>query len=157
MSIQNPVETLIGAGVLGVAIFFAVYTAQSTGGATPAGSYELTASFRSANGVSPGTDVRIAGVKVGSVSTVELNRDTFDAEVTMLLNDDVELADDTLAKIDSESLLGGSYIALDPGVSPDLLEPGDAIDLTQGSLSILDLINKFTSSGGDSGSSGDGA
>ncbi|MEL6980679.1 MAG: MlaD family protein, partial [Pseudomonadota bacterium] len=111
--IENPIETLVGAGVLAAAAAFALFAASSSG-ATIGESYRINAVFDSATGVSVGTDVRIAGVKVGRVAAIELDTQTYRAKTVLALRDGVELPIDSLAKIDSEGLLGGSFIALEP-------------------------------------------
>lgn len=144
-AIENPVETVIGAAVLAVAIGFGVYASQFSNAFSSGGDrYPVEASFRAAVGVSPGTDVMIAGVKVGNVTDLRLNQDTARAQVTMAIDNGVELTTDTFAKIDSEGLLGGAYIALEPGSEEVLIEPGGRILNTQGSISLFDLVSKFT-------------
>ena len=107
------------------------------------GGYPLVAKFRKAEGIDVGGDVRIAGVKVGSVSNMELDLKTYFATVTFAIDDEVKVPDDSLAKITSASLLGDSYIAIDPGGSDLMLEPGEELAYTQGSISLTDLIVKF--------------
>jgi phospholipid/cholesterol/gamma-HCH transport system substrate-binding protein len=101
------------------------------------------AKFRKAEGVSVGGDVRIAGVKVGSITGMALDPKTYQARVTMSVNMDVRLPDDSLAKITSSSLLGDSYIAIDPGGSDLMLEAGDELTYTQSSVSFGDMLGKF--------------
>lgn len=148
MKLENPVETLVGAVVLAIAIGFAVYASQQTGGSVASGSYPVIAKFSNATGVSPGTDVRVAGVKVGSVVSTTLDETTFEAAVTMAVNSDLQLAEDTIAKIDAEGLLGGSYVALEPGIEDAMLKPGDEILFTQGAISLTGLISRVISGGG---------
>lgn len=146
--IENPVEVLIGAIVIAVAAGFAFYANQQTGGGAPSGSYNLVASFSSASGLAPGTDVRVAGVKVGSVAGLELDPKTYQARVTLSIRDGVELPDDSLAKVDSESLLGGTFIALEPGAGIDMLEAGDEFEFTQGAITLSGLIARVLTGGG---------
>lgn len=144
---EQPVETLIGAAVLAVGIGFAIYASESSGTTSiRTGSYPLQASFTSASGIGPGTDVRIAGVKVGSVSTLTLDPESYRARVTMQIRSDVALDDGASAKIDTEGLLGGAFIAIEPGAGLDPLAAGDEILITQGSISLGDILSKaFTS------------
>lgn len=148
--IENPIETMIGAAVLLAAAGFAFFAASSGGVGVSSGGYAVKAMFQSASGVNVGTDVRIAGVKVGRVTDISLDPKSYRAEALLTIENDVELPVDTLAKIDSEGILGGSFIALEPGAEEQMLAAGDAIELTQGAVSLLDLISKFgASSGGD--------
>lgn len=151
MKLENPIETLVGAGVIGVAAAFAIYAGGGERISQAAKSdYELIAKFRSANGLSPGTDVRIAGVKVGRVSALDLDPETFQAKVTLMIRNDIELSDETIAKVDSEGILGGSYVAIEPIPGFEALGPGDEIVNTQGSVSLLDLLAQFAGGGGAS-------
>ncbi len=138
---NNIVETLIGAVVLTVAGGFLYYASQSAdlGGSR---SYPLTAQFFKADGIGTGGDVRVSGVKVGTVDSVELDSTTFQAKLTMAMRSDVKLPSDSSAKIASDGLLGGSYVSIEPGGSEYFLESGEAIEHTQGSVSLLDLIGK---------------
>ena len=148
MSEHTTAEVLTGAGVLAVAAGFLIYMSQVGGvGLAPSGMSTYTASFRSAEGVGIGTDVRIAGVKVGSVLDMELDTTTFRAETVMSVAEGVSLPDDTAVVIASEGLLGGSYVELLSGGSVFNLEPGSEIEDTQSSVSIVELLLKFVSGG----------
>ena len=105
--------------------------------------YTLVASFRSAEGVSVGTDVRLAGVKIGSITGLTLNPQTFRADATLAIRSGVELPDDSSVLIASEGLLGGNYIELRPGGSTENLPAGAEIEDTQGSVSLIGLLMKF--------------
>ncbi len=105
--------------------------------------YELVAKFRKAEGVDVGGDVRIAGIKVGSISAMTLDTKTYFATVTFVIDNGVAVPEDSLAKITSSSLLGDSFIAIDPGASDLMLEPGEELTFTQSSISVGDLIGKF--------------
>ena len=90
-----------------------------------------------------GTDVRLAGVKVGSVTGLELDPVTFRARADLTVRDTIELPDDTAVVISSEGLLGGSFVELLPGGSPFNLEPGDEILDTQSAVSLVQLLLRF--------------
>ena len=140
---SNAAETLIGAVVLTAAAGFLVYAANTVDVGAGGSGYELVAKFRKAEGVDVGGDVRIAGIKVGSISAMTLDTKTYFATVTIVIDDDVAVPEDSLAKITSASLLGDSYIAIDPGGSDLMLEPGEEMAFTQSSISVGDLIGKF--------------
>ena len=141
-------ETLLGAAVLAAAAGFIVYASQTTGMSGGGdGRYELRANFISAEGVGVGTDVRMAGVKVGSVSRMALNPDTYMAEVTLTLRDDLRIPEDSDVKIATEGLLGGGYVELTPGGSEFMLEEGDEILMTQSAISFLNLMMRFATGG----------
>ena len=149
---ENTTEVLVGGIVLAAAIFFGVYGAQVAGLAERGGeSYALTASFRSVEGVNVGTDVRLAGVKVGTVTGVTLNPETYRADTTVTLREGTQVPDDSAIVISSEGLLGGNFVEIVPGGSPFYYAPGDEILDTQGSVSLISLLLKFVTSGGDEG------
>lgn len=138
-------EVLVGAAVMAVAVGFFFYASNSTGGDRSGGAYALSASFRSADGISVGSEVRLAGVQVGTVTAMALNPQTFRAETTFTIRDDVELPDDSAIAISSEGLLGGNFVEIIPGGSPFTYAPGDQIMDTQGSVSLITLLMRFVS------------
>lgn len=145
-------EVLAGGAVLALAAAFFFYAAQGTGlGEAPGGNYELTASFRSAEGVRVGSDVRLAGVKIGTVTALTLNPQTFRADLRISLSGDVVLPDDSAIAVASEGLLGGTFIDIIPGGSPFNLEPGGEIEDTQSAVSLTTLLTRFVTGGGEGG------
>ena len=138
-------EFITGTCVLILAVGFAVIGFQRGGWEISTESYVLNASFRSVEGVTVGTDVRLAGVKVGKVSDISLNPTSFRADMEISLDFGVELPDDTAIVIASEGLLGGNFVELQPGGSPFNYAAGDTIMDTQGSVSFLNLLMKFAS------------
>jgi phospholipid/cholesterol/gamma-HCH transport system substrate-binding protein len=157
-------ETLTGALVLVVAVSFLAY-AVAHSGRTAGSGYPLQARFDHIDGLAVGADVRIAGVKVGTVTSERIDPKTFVAVVAMSINDELQLPKDSAASIVSESLLGGKYISLSPGGDDADLKPGQAITITQSSVSLEELLGKFifsvtslnSSKSGQSGSSQSGS
>jgi phospholipid/cholesterol/gamma-HCH transport system substrate-binding protein len=145
-------EIATGAAVLAVAIGFVVYAAQGAGLGRQPDSYPLTASFRSIEGISVGSDVRLAGVKVGTITDMRLNPETFFADAQIMVRNDVLLPTDSTILISSEGLLGGNFVELLPGGALETLEPGDEIEDTQGAVSLITLLMKFV--GGGEGEAG---
>lgn len=146
---QDRLEVFAGAVVLAVGIGFAAYAAKDTGLSGDAGTYTLVASFRSADGISVGSDVRMAGVAVGKITALNLNPQTFFADAVVQIDSSVQLPDDSAILISSEGLLGGNFVELVPGGMPDLLAPGDEIEDTQGAVSLVSLLMKFVSGKAD--------
>ena len=144
---ENRLEIAVGGVVLALAVGFAVFLAQSTGLSGSSSSYPISASFRSAEGISVGTDIRLAGVKIGTISDLKLNSETYRAESILSVKNDVRIPVDSALAVASEGLLGGSFIEVIPGASLDYLEAGDEIIDTQGSVSLIQLLLKFVSSG----------
>ncbi len=142
-------ETLVGAAVLAAAVGFVAFAAQFTEFTATSSDVSLTASFRSIEGVSVGTDVRMVGVKIGTVSDVTLDTDTYRATAVLTLDSDVPVPDDSAAIVSSEGLLGGSFVEILPGASIDYYADGDQILDTQGSVSLIDLLLKFIAGGSE--------
>lgn len=149
MASHSTTEVALGGIVLAAAVAFAVYASQAAGLATSSTGYPLTASFRSIEGVTVGTDVRLAGVKIGAVTDVDLNSETFRADTTISIVNGVEIPDDSAIVVSSEGLLGGNFIEIMPGGSPFYFAAGDEILDTQSSVSLITLLLRFVSGDGD--------
>ncbi len=148
---ENLTETLIGALVLALAGAFFLFAASSTGnGFGGQESYVLRARFDSIEGVGVGTDVRLAGVKIGRVAAVGLDRETYLAETTLAIDRSVAIPADSSAVIASEGLLGDNFVQIVPGGDDRMLKPGEEIEDTQGAVSIINLMLKFASGNGGS-------
>lgn len=144
---ENTTEIVTGGIVVAVAAGFLIYASQFGGfGGAGGGDAVYSASFRSAEGVGVGTDVRLAGVKVGTVLSLDLDPATFRADASFTIDDAVVLPEDTAAVISSEGLLGGSFVEILPGGSAFNLEPGSEIEDTQGAVSIVQLLLRFVTS-----------
>ncbi len=142
-------EIATGGVVLAAAVGFFLY-ASGPSGQNGAGSYDLMAHFRSAEGIGVGTEVRLGGVAIGTVTAMELNPDTFLAETTLSVSDTIVLPDDSAIAIASEGLLGGSFVEVIPGGSPFNLEEGGEFIDTQSSVSLITLLLRFFGGSGDS-------
>ena len=158
----NVIETVMGAVVLVVAALF-LFFAYSTSQLRSVKGYELTANFDHIDGIRDGSDVRVSGIKVGSVLGLTLDPKTFLATVRMSVEPTVKLPDDTVAEVVSSSLLGDKYLSLVPGGSDTDIAPGGRIKFTQSSVSIEHLIGQMMFSPpakkpgeGDAGPSGSG-
>ena len=143
---ENRAEVLAGAAVLAAAVAFVMYAAGGDRLKAGGGTYPLTASFRSVEGISVGSDVRLAGVKVGTITSLKLNPQTYFADAEIVLDQTVLLPEDSAILISSEGLLGGNFVELVPGGALDNLAPGDEIEDTQGAVSLITLLMKFVGS-----------
>lgn len=154
---RNVLETLLGAVVLIVAVVFLIF-AYSSSRLEGGDGYELFARFNRIDGLERGAEVRISGIRVGSVVEQELDSQTYQATVRFTVRNGVELPLDTSAAIVSTSLLGGKYLQLEPGGDIAMLEPGDEITLTQSAVNLEDLIGHmiFSQTGDDNGDGGGG-
>lgn len=150
-------EILAGAAILTVAAGFALYAGRGAGMVSAPDSYPLTASFRSVEGITVGSDVRLAGVKVGTVTGLVLNPQTYFADATISMRKDVALPTDSTILISSEGLLGGNFVEVQPGGAEEMLEPGGEIEDTQGAVSLITLLMKFVGGGAEASAPVDGA
>lgn len=139
---RSVIETILGAVVLFVAAFFLIFSYRTADVSTGTG-YDLVADFSSIGGLKIGDDVQISGVKVGSITNVTLNPETYLARVTITIDPDIKIPDDTAALISSESLMGGRYLALEPGGSDQILAPGGRIPFTQAPQNLEQLLGQF--------------
>ena len=133
-------ETILGALVIIIAagfLFFAYTRTEAAAG----GGYEVVARFDRIDGISTGSDVRMAGIKIGTVTAQELDQN-FLAVLRLSIRSDIELPDDSSVKISTEGLLGGSYINIEPGGSMDNVAAGGELTYTQGSVDLMSLLGQ---------------
>jgi len=136
-------EVLTGAMVLVAAGVFLVYAIMHGGRAPQTSGIALTAQFDRVDGLNQGADVKIGGVKIGSVTELRIDPRTFQAVVTLRIRPDLSLPTDSSAEITSEGLLGGKYVSIVPGGADRLLADGGRITETQGSVSLESLLGRF--------------
>lgn len=147
------VETFLGAFVIVVAVGFVYFAYVSGQDGRSMHGYTVTAKFQRIDGLHVGSDVKVSGVKVGSVLSLEIDPKSYQAKAVLFINDSMKLPTDSSASIVSEGLLGGKYIALDPGVESELLGDKDIITQTESSVNLETLLNKFLFSKSDESSS----
>ena len=146
---SNIVETIIGAGVIVIAVVFFTYLYKAADVQAGTGGYRVIASFDSIDGVSVGSDVRVAGIKVGSVVEQRLDTDIYEAAVVFAIKPGVKLPTDSSAKVTSEGLLGDRYVAIEPGGDDTMLSEGGIIQYTQGPIDLMSIIGEFVLGGKD--------
>jgi phospholipid/cholesterol/gamma-HCH transport system substrate-binding protein len=145
---EQMAETVVGAIVAAVAIGFLAFAVARAGASGPAnGAYDVVARFQNAGGIAAGADVRMSGVKIGAVKTVKLNPDYF-AAVTLAIDPAVKIPDDSSVRVSADGLLGGSFIAVEPGGSPDMVKAGDELANTQSAIDLVTLLIQAASGAG---------
>lgn len=149
---ENIGEAIVGLLVVVLAAAFILFAWRATGGGARAGGIRVTALFPNASGVNVGTDVRVAGLKVGSVTAQTLDPQSYQVAITLALDPAVKLPSDSSAAITSEGLLGSTFIALTPGGATTPLKQGDTITDTQGAMDLMALIGQFINKPAASGS-----
>ena len=146
---RNAVETVLGAVVLLVAGMF-VYFAYNTAQVKAIDGYNIKASFFKIGGLTTGSDVRINGIKVGTVTSARLDPETFDAVIEMSIKPDIKLPTDTIAAIGSEGIVGGKYVRITPGSAKETISDNGSISETKDFRSLEDQVGEiiFLATGG---------
>ncbi len=138
---RSVIETVLGAVVLLVAgIFF--YSAYSSSDIRPTIGYEIQARFNAIDGLTVGSDVRVGGVKVGTVTDMSIDQNTYQAVTTLTIESRIKLPDDTEAIISSDGLFGGKYVRLEPGSSEKRIAEGGELTKTKDVVSLEELLGK---------------
>ncbi len=160
---RNAIEPILGALVLVAAVAFLVF-AYNKAGQRSFNGYALSARFSAIDGLQLGSDVRIGGVKVGEVTHIGIDPESYLAQVQMTVEHELKIPVDSVASVSTDGLLGGKFLGLLPGSSDTMLKPGARISRTQASVSLESMLGQFIyssqgssdkSSGGDK-SSGQG-
>ena len=139
---HNYFDFLIGTIVLLLAIGFFSYSFKSSKISSNAG-YNIIAKFDNADGITIGSDIKIAGIKVGSITEQNLDEKTSKANLKMNISSNVKIPADSSAKIVSEGLLGAKYISISLGGDEEILQNDQEINFTQSSVNFEELLGKF--------------
>ena len=139
---KNFIETIIGAMVLAVAGLFLIF-AYNQADVKKVDGYQVKAKFDRIDGISLGSEVRMSGIKVGTVSKATLDTETYFALVLMDIRPDVKIPDDTSIAVSSDGLLGEKFLTLSPGGSENMLKAGGELLTTQGSIDLMGLVGQM--------------
>ena len=145
---RDVIEPIVGALVLVIAAVFAWFAYTTTGLGGRQG-YELEAQFNRVGSLATGSDVRVSGIKVGTVTALSLDPKSYDAVVRFSVASGIELSDDSVAQITSEGLLGSQFLSISPGNSDTVLKPGGRIKHSLAPVDLMQLLGKFMFSLGD--------
>lgn len=140
---RNAAEVATGAVVILAAAAFLGYAVSSTGRGAAGGGYTLHARFDNIGSLATGADVRLAGVKVGSVTATAIDPKSYQAVVSFSVQDGLRLSTDSSAQIASAGLLSGAYLQLSPGGADTVLKDNGTVEITQSAASLEDLLGKF--------------
>lgn len=151
---QNIIETVIGFLIIVIATWFFIYAYNTNSMNDDGKGYILNASFQNAEGIVIGSDVMTAGIKIGEVEDMTLDRNTFFAVMKLKIYEGIQVPKDSQAAIVSSGFLGGKFVSIVPGASDFDLNNGDTITFTQSSVNIESLIGKFMYSYGSGASTG---
>jgi phospholipid/cholesterol/gamma-HCH transport system substrate-binding protein len=151
MQQNNIAETIIGAIVVAVAIGFLVFAYNRTGSGSLSG-YEVNARLPKVDGLSVGTDVRLAGIKIGTVSEMTLDPKNYLVTVHMNVRDDIKIPADSSVMVTSSGFLGSQYLSITPGGDAKMMAAGEFFESAQGSIDVMGLVNRFATGAGGTGS-----
>lgn len=146
MSRSRSVEILVGSFMAAgfVALFFLAMQVSNLSSASTGEGYLVTARFDNIGSLKVRSPVTMAGVRVGRVNGIEYDSETYEAVVSLRIEERFDkIPDDSFAKIFTAGLLGEQYVGLDPGGSDQYLKEGDQISLTQPALVLEEIIGQF--------------
>lgn len=150
MQQNSTIETLIGAMVVAVAAGFLFFAYNSTSTGSLSG-YDITANMSSVDGIAPGTDVRLSGIKIGTVTDFKLDPVRYFVVMHMSINPTVQIPDDSSLVVTQPQVIGSSYVQIQPGGSDKMLKAGDRIHKTQGAVNLQGMIGQQVDKGATSG------
>lgn len=140
--LKKPVETIMGLVVLTIAILFLAF-AYNVSDLRVVKGYNLSAEFMKVGGLSTGSDVRINGIKVGTVTGQSLNNEDYTVKVTFSISSDVKLPKDSTVAIVSDGLMGNKFVKIEPGNSKEFLNDGDSFAKTKDYKTLEDMVGEI--------------
>lgn len=153
---KNLIETVMGGVVLLVAGMFLVF-AYSHADLAEIKGYPLSAKFTRVGGLTTGSDVRINGIRVGTVTAQVLDTETYMADIHMNIEQNVRLPEDSQVSIVSDGLLGGNYLRIQPGRSKATIPAGGWIANTKDYRALEELVGDVIFSVTNQNNKGEGA
>ena len=144
-SFANPLQFAMSAITIIIFVIFAyyMYNAVHKNRQATILSNTYTARFSDVDGISVGSDVKISGYKVGSVTKMELIPESYDIRLTFDIASDVKIPTDSIAAVKTSGLIGGKYLAIQPGAEDLFLQHNEEILYTQSAINLENLIGKF--------------
>jgi phospholipid/cholesterol/gamma-HCH transport system substrate-binding protein len=140
---KNIFETIIGFLIIITALYFFIYAKNTSSPSIDGRSYQISAKFSQIDGITIGSDIRIAGIKVGTVVKQELDNKSFEAKLFFAISRKYSLPIDSTAKISSPGFFGKKYINIEPGADEEIISDEGEIIYTQSSINLETLIGKF--------------
>lgn len=146
MQHTNTQDTLVGlfVAICIIGLFFLGLQVSNLSSFSSEETYKITARFSNSGGLKIKSPVSVAGVRIGRVSNIHFDKNTFESIVEMVIESKYDsLPDDTSASIFTAGLLGEQYVNLEPGGSEDHLQDGSEVEITQSALVLEQVIGKF--------------
>jgi phospholipid/cholesterol/gamma-HCH transport system substrate-binding protein len=144
-SLANPLQFLMSAVTIVIFACFAyyMYSAAKKNRQQTIINNVYTARFSDIDGIAIGSDVKISGYKIGTVSKMELIPDSYDIRLTLDVASDVKIPKDSIAAVRTSGFIGSKYIAIQPGAEDEFLANEEEILYTQSAINLENLIGKF--------------
>lgn len=139
---KKPVETIMGLVVLVIAVLFLAFAYRVSDLQVVKG-YTLTADFLKVGGLSTGSDVRINGIKVGTVTDQKLNNEDYTVTVTFSISSDTKLPVDSTVAIVGDGLMGDKFVKIEPGKASEILQDGDKFKSTKDFKTLEDMVGEI--------------
>lgn len=139
---KKPVETIMGIVVIFVAAFF-LYFAYQVSDLQVVKGYDINARFLKVGGLNVGSDVRINGIKVGTVIAQNLDPEDYVADVKLSISSNIQLPKDSVVSIVSDGLVGNKFIKIEPGKSKEFLQNGDTVANTKDFKTLEDMVSEI--------------
>ncbi|MDR1694536.1 MAG: MlaD family protein [Lactobacillaceae bacterium] len=147
---KKPIETIMGIIVIFIAASF-IYFSYNASDLRVVKGYEITVNFLKVGGLNIGSDVRINGVKVGTVVSQSLDNENYHAVIKLSVASNIKLPKDSTFEVATDGLMGDKFIKVQPGTSLELLKNGDTATNTKDFKTIEDMVGEiiFAVTGGD--------
>ncbi|MFR2531982.1 MAG: outer membrane lipid asymmetry maintenance protein MlaD [Alphaproteobacteria bacterium] len=139
---KKPVETIMGIVVIFVAAFF-LYFAYQVSDLQVVQGYDINARFLKVGGLNVGSDVRINGIKVGTVIAQNLDPEDYVADVKLSISSNIQLPKDSVVSVVSDGLVGNKFIKIEPGKSKEFLQNGDTVANTKDFKTLEDMVGEI--------------
>ena len=139
---KKPVETIMGIVVIFVAAFF-LYFAYQVSDLQVVKGYDVNARFLKVGGLNVGSDVRINGIKVGTVIAQNLDPEDYVADVKLSISSNIQLPKDSVVSVVSDGLVGNKFIKIEPGKSKEFLQNGDTVANTKDFKTLEDMVGEI--------------
>ena len=139
---KKPVESIMGIVVIFVAAFF-LYFAYQVSDLQVVKGYDINARFLKVGGLNVGSDVRINGIKVGTVIAQNLDPEDYVADVKLSISSNIQLPKDSVVSVVSDGLVGNKFIKIEPGKSKEFLQNGDTVANTKDFKTLEDMVGEI--------------
>ncbi len=148
---KKPIETIMGFVVLIIAVFFLLFAYRVSDLQVVKG-YELNARFLKVGGLNIGSDVRINGIKVGTVVNQKLDNNNYMVDVVLSIASNIKLPKDSVAAIVGDGLVGDKFVKIEPGKSDEFLKDGETFANTKDFKTLEETVGEIIFMVTDNGS-----